>query len=218
MTSSGSGSVATRTATSRSTTWASPGSTARSSAGRASLQLRDLQSGNGTFVNGRQIQTHNLNDGDLISLGKCSIRFENLDRTTAPGNLADVPVSDGLGMMTLQVDAAKLARKQRERMQQTKGYLSSPGRKDVVLDGALTLVGKDPDAQVHVDGWFCPRMIAVIVRDESGFRITDVSPGGRSLTINRVVKKSAPLGEDDVVTIRGVEFTFHNGLPVGAHA
>ena len=40
-----------------------------------SAMLRDLGSSNGTFVNGRRIQQHQLRHGDVLSVGGCDIRF-----------------------------------------------------------------------------------------------------------------------------------------------
>src|SRR5687767_14373455 len=37
--------------------------------------LRDLQSNNGTFVNGNKVEAHNLNTGDVITIGKYSLEF-----------------------------------------------------------------------------------------------------------------------------------------------
>jgi len=38
--------------------------------------LEDLQSHNGTFVNGEKVATHELSDGDLISVGDTTVLFK----------------------------------------------------------------------------------------------------------------------------------------------
>ena len=40
------------------------------------FMLEDLQSHNGTFVNGAKIATHELHDGDLISIGDTTVLFK----------------------------------------------------------------------------------------------------------------------------------------------
>lgn len=40
----------------------------------ATVVVRDLGSSNGTFVNGRRIQQHQLRHGDMLSVGDCEIR------------------------------------------------------------------------------------------------------------------------------------------------
>lgn len=37
--------------------------------------VRDLESQNGTFVNGARVQTQSLVDGDVIHMGECELRF-----------------------------------------------------------------------------------------------------------------------------------------------
>lgn len=41
----------------------------------ASLQLEDLNSSNGTYVNNQKVQTKQLENGDVIKVGKHEIRF-----------------------------------------------------------------------------------------------------------------------------------------------
>ncbi|MHC4777621.1 MAG: protein kinase domain-containing protein [Planctomycetota bacterium] len=48
------------------------------------LVIRDLQSSFGTFVNGRAIQTHLLNDGDLIKIGPNVLEYRAGPRSTIP--------------------------------------------------------------------------------------------------------------------------------------
>jgi hypothetical protein len=62
--------------------------------------IRDLQSHNGTFVNGKRIESVMLNNGDEIRIGTFQIRFlsrsspipdaEALRLVTVPGRLADI--------------------------------------------------------------------------------------------------------------------------------
>lgn len=40
------------------------------------LTIRDLNSRNGTFVNGMRVEYSNLNDGDIISFGECQCRLK----------------------------------------------------------------------------------------------------------------------------------------------
>ena len=41
------------------------------------FMLEDLESHNGTFVNGEKVKTHELSDGDLISIGDTTVLFKN---------------------------------------------------------------------------------------------------------------------------------------------
>jgi hypothetical protein len=64
--------------------------------------LIDLNSTNGSFVNGRRVREHRLQDGDVIAVGRHQLRF------VGPGNRSGVPPREMRGV-TAGSDAAKSA-------------------------------------------------------------------------------------------------------------
>ena len=60
--------------------------------------VNDLQSTNGTIVNGRTVSSHNLEDGDRLQLGDLVLRFSFLDALDSDyqKQLRDMAVRDGL--------------------------------------------------------------------------------------------------------------------------
>jgi len=64
------------------------------------MAIRDLQSHNGTYLNGQRVESATLNNGDEIKIGGYQIRFlaqggpiaaaEALRLVTVPGRLADI--------------------------------------------------------------------------------------------------------------------------------
>ena len=44
-----------------------------------SLEVKDLDSTNGTFVNGKRVQTSLLRDGDTLSVGRCELNVTQAD-------------------------------------------------------------------------------------------------------------------------------------------
>jgi len=60
---------------------------------------------------------------------------------------------------------------------------------------------KADDADVKLGGWGCPRKVAIIFRDESGFRLVDVSPSGTSIYVNGIRKRDTWLNENDMIAI-----------------
>jgi len=179
------------------------------------FQLRDMKSGNGTFVNGGKITgVHNLNSGDMISLGKFTLRFE----ADANGSPAEDPSDESgprEGLMTLQMDPSSLAKKHRQQMSRSTGYVSLTGGRDVVIEKSLFTFGKGSECDVQLSGWFCPRVCAILIKDESGFRLVDVSPRGDEVTVNGIHKRDTWLNAEDRVEIRKTRMQFHRGLPVG---
>ncbi|MGE0710965.1 MAG: FHA domain-containing protein [Planctomycetota bacterium] len=179
------------------------------------FRLKDMESGNGTFVNGARVTTYNLNHGDVISLGKFTLRFEAEDQ---PDPLAEsdaaMPIVEE-GSMTLAMDAESLAKKHRQQATKNRGYFVLPDGRNLILDKELYSIGADADADLEVKGWFAPRVAAIVIRGEQGFRLYDVSPNGRTVAVNGRLRRDAWLNDNDEVRIRKLVMRFHRGVPVG---
>jgi len=67
--------------------------------------IKDLQSSNGTFVNGERITSHVLNDGDFITLGKATLTFK-LAEENAPSPCGDQEHSSGLRLVADEEDSS----------------------------------------------------------------------------------------------------------------
>ena len=178
------------------------------------VQLLDLSSGNGTFVNGSRVTAHNLNNADVISIGKFTLRYESNELSEPEEIHTPAHDYDPEGALTLQMDAASLAKRHRQQMSRNRGYLTFGGR-DLVLEKSLFVFGRESDADVTLRGWWCPRVVAILIRDESGFRLVDVSPSGHSVSVNGIHRRDTRLNDNDVVIVRKTRLTFHRGLPVG---
>ncbi|MCA8921438.1 MAG: FHA domain-containing protein [Planctomycetes bacterium] len=186
--------------------------------------LRDLRSNNGTFVLGRRIDSHNLNDGDEISIGKFTLAYvagegAKAAAAAAPPDAAAPPGGgDDFGGMTMQMDQATLAALQREKASRVRGYLvmeTPEGKKNLFLEKSTFMFGKAEDADVKLGGWFCPRKVAIIFRDDSGFRLINVSPKPEGVTVNGKPVDDVRLGDNDQIVIRNARMIFMRGTPVG---
>ena len=205
--------------------------------------LRDLKSNNGTFVNGKRIDSYNLNDGDEISIGKFTISFSGKAQVALPepelpgardtqdGEEAGAGTpgtekqpaagSDGkddFGGMTMQMDQKALAQLQREKSSRVRGYLvidEGGGKKNnVFLEKSVFVIGKGEDSDIKVTGWSASRKTAVIFRDESGFRLIDVTHKGGAVTVNGKPVDDVRLGDNDEVRVLGKIMRFMRGTPV----
>jgi pSer/pThr/pTyr-binding forkhead associated (FHA) protein len=71
--------------------------------------VQDLGSSNGTFVNGRKITEHFLNDADEVVIGKYTLKFKNEAQVAKPG---DAPKDGGANipdsLNTYVMDGAKI--------------------------------------------------------------------------------------------------------------
>jgi hypothetical protein len=184
--------------------------------------LRDLRSNNGTFVNGRRVDAHNLNDGDEISIGKFSLTFSGEGgpavAAAAPDTATEAPRgAEDFGGMTMQMDQAALAALQREKASRVRGYLvmmEAGAKKNLFLEKSVFVFGKCEDADVKLKGWFTPRKIAIIFRDESGFRLINVTPKGDLVAVNGKPVDDVRLGDNDEIVVGTLKMNFMRGVPV----
>jgi len=70
--------------------------------------VRDLGSSNGTYVNGRKITEHFLNDADEIIIGKYTLKFKNEAQVAKPSENASPAANVPDTLNTYVMDGAKI--------------------------------------------------------------------------------------------------------------
>lgn len=70
--------------------------------------VRDLGSSNGTYVNGRKITEHFLNDADEIIIGKYTLKFKNEAQVAQPAQNASPAANVPDTLNTYVMDGAKI--------------------------------------------------------------------------------------------------------------
>jgi len=182
--------------------------------------LTDLQSTNGTFVNHKQVVSHNLKHGDNIQIGKHILLFLASEKQGAG---AEEPAKEADLDKTMILDTAK----QRELLaQQGKpgttpqapaasekiGMLSAIGGSDlgeIELTKKLTRIGKADTSEVRLSGMMMAATAATISKRPSGYIIA--STGGRTkIKVNgKLINESAPLKDFDTIEIGSHKFQFY---------
>ncbi|MCC2655889.1 MAG: hypothetical protein K0Q76_997 [Panacagrimonas sp.] len=166
--------------------------------------LEDLDSTNGTQVNGQPVTKHPLTHGDVITIGRNTLRYftaeasdAEMDKTMIlrPGSVppAMKPASRPAPPNPALTSAGKPVL---GRLRIASG--SSQGR-ELELNKPLTTLGK-PGVQV-----------AAITRRAEGYYIVQVdSTGGRKLRINGVEVEAQPrrLADRDKVELAGTQMEF----------
>lgn len=170
--------------------------------------LEDLNSTNGTLVNGQPIKKHFLRHNDVVELGKYKLKYmadvANVQAAVAEGEAVrqtanrssgelqlaptESPVRSNVGL-TSRTTAVPPAAIQ---------LLSGPNAgKELALQKTLTTIGK-PGMQV-----------AVIARRPHGYFITHVE-GESFPTVNgqQLDAQAHPLGDHDVIEIAGIKMEF----------
>lgn len=167
--------------------------------------IRDL-SGGRTLVNGAKVAEHDLADGDLIQLGKFVLAVSLEGPVPIPGAAAPA-AGEAVGGATL-AGVSDLGRE--ASLARPLGYLRSE-QGVVELLALYTAIGKEDGCAVRLSGWFEPRLAAVFVREETAYRVVDVSPKGDAVQLAGQPCANTALSEGDEISVRGTRYTFHYG-------
>lgn len=179
--------------------------------------LEDLDSTNGTWVNGQAVRKHFLKDGDVIGIGAYRLRFADeadlrtysampqktieMQMPARPsryeGHIGDTQLGDGPestlpGVGDTESAGGKVARTGTIRV------LSGPNAgREMPLVKALTTLGR------------AGTQAAVITRRARGFFITHVE-GATATTVNgrAVSDQMHPLADQDLIEVGGIKMAF----------
>lgn len=163
--------------------------------------LEDLDSTNGTLVNGKQIAKHPLSSGDTVSIGRNSLRYEG-DEPAGGEDFEKTmilrPSQVAAAMGTPPPAPAGIDGKpQTGRLRVESG--SNAGR-ELELTKALTTIGK-PGVQV-----------AAITKRADGFYIVHVggSTGGKRPLVNgaEIDQQARKLNANDIIELAGTQMRF----------
>ena len=171
--------------------------------------LEDLDSTNGTFVNGKLVKKHALKHGDVITIGKHELKYVNDDATTDDQDFEKTMIIRP-GMASHAAAAAKAeetappppagvgSQVAPEDMPLGKiQVLSGPGAgKELELKKALITLGR-PGVQV-----------AVITRRPQGYFITHVEGKHPLVNGDSIGAQAHALKDHDVVELAGVKMEF----------
>lgn len=165
--------------------------------------LEDLNSTNGTLVNGRQVAKHPLTNGDSIAIGRNTLRFES---EVAAGEEEDFEKTmilrpSQMGAAFQAASAPSLPPSAGKPLLGRLRVVSGPNDgKELELSKALTTIGK-PGVQV-----------AAITRRADGYYIVNVGGGGGSkrplVNGQEIDVQARKLNAGDVIELVGTRMTF----------
>jgi hypothetical protein len=179
--------------------------------------LVDLETQNGTMLNGKRVNGMALlNDGDGIQIGKFRLRFEAETTANPLGKLSRtaIPVGDvgGAGGMTLTMSPETEKRIAEDNTGRARGHvvLARRNAPEVRIFISETFqIGKAPECDLVLKGWFVPRKAAIIARGHDRYTLINVSGAVGAISVNeKPVADTAALGNDDRIEIYGETFKF----------
>lgn len=177
--------------------------------------LEDLNSTNGTYVNGKLVKKHALQSGDMVVIGKYQIKYigepaqtdddgDDFEKTMVirPGGAqAGSPSLDSVNQAVAKAGGAPIAEGQAKSLPEAKLQVLSGAfaGKELALNKALTTLGR-PGVQV-----------AAVTRKPDGFYIVPVETGnGKVPRVNSedIGPQARKLENNDTIEIAGVKMGF----------
>jgi pSer/pThr/pTyr-binding forkhead associated (FHA) protein len=180
--------------------------------------IEDLDSLNGTFVNGKMIQESPLKNGDEVLIGKHILKFVSTEVITTH---EPAPVlKKGAGTETMIIDSKVqqeiLAHMSKEKAAAGEGEAigrlvvleGSTDPKEYDLTERVTSIGKDSSAKIRLKGFFAPKLAAFVNRSKEGYFISPAS--GKEIKINEgAISTRYKLQDGDIVQVAGLKMHFY---------
>lgn len=167
--------------------------------------LEDLQSTNGTFVNDKRIDRHQLRDTDVITIGRHRIIFRDASAAVAP-DPSPTPAEDFDHTMVLTGRAGR-------------SVVAAPPASLRVLSGKtdqeeyllvkqVTHIGSAEQAGIKLTGWFAPSSAGMITRRRNAYFVSKGRTGKTLLVNGAEVTGERELRDKDRIEVAGVALLF----------
>jgi pSer/pThr/pTyr-binding forkhead associated (FHA) protein len=180
--------------------------------------VEDLDSLNGTFVNGKMIKESPLKNGDEILIGKHILKFVSTDVATTSqpeAVLKKGPVGETM-IIDSKVQQEVLAQMSKERAVTSIGegvgrlvVLEGPAdQKEYELTEGVTSIGRDSSAKIRLKGLFAPKFAAFLNRGKEGYFISPASR--KEIRVNEAaISTRTRLQDGDVIQVAGLKIHFY---------
>jgi hypothetical protein len=173
--------------------------------------VEDMNSLNGTFVDGKKISKVILNSGNVILVGKHTLEFISEMKQQPEQKTQQMRgISMDETMVIAPLEQEKILAST-EKLEVLGGFIVVEGSTDMgeyELKDRVTTIGKDDSALIKLKGFFAPKIAALVNRRKEGYFI---SPSGKKpLKINgEEVDHRYDLKDGDIVEVAGVKMQFY---------
>lgn len=166
--------------------------------------IEDLKSTNGTSVNDKRIERHQLRDADVITIGQHRIIFQEPAAPVTGSPAASVDLDQ-----TMVISGKG-----------STGFAPNAGAKVLVTDGKtdrleyrltnqVSLIGSQDGAAIRLTGWFAPKSAAQISHRGGAYFVNAAQDTKRLLVNGQDVAGSQQLKNGDQIQVAGVTLTFY---------
>lgn len=187
--------------------------------------LTDLKSKNGTYVNGRKVDTCYLRNGDQVTIGKHTLIFQYKPGEVAPGDVEsgmDQTILMDEQLMDVKSASAMPSAFDIDEFIEASQKIVPGGLDDVAmlffieggngnieLNKKITRIGKDPECDIIVKGVMMGKVTASINRTPEGYLLSYVGGLVKPRVNGEPVNTSVKLEEYDNIRIGSVEMQFY---------
>jgi len=177
--------------------------------------ITDIQSKNGTFVDGELVISRKLRNENVILIGNYTLMFQYQDGEHRHDD-SDKSVTKATMVLDTPIHRSKLARslsdvgEEKEKIQ-SQGVLTflEGDKEPVILDKPLITIGKESSCDVVARGLLIGRIAAEIHRKTDGFYLKSVGGKINPKVNYKPVKSEIMLKEFDVIEIGSTKMQFY---------
>ena len=175
------------------------------------FSVEDLNSLNGTFVDGKKVSRCVLDNGNAILIGKHVLEFISEKKNTPDERTTTIRGVSMDETMVIDPREQKKILTSTEKLEVLGGFIVIEGSTDMgeyELKERVTTIGKDESAGIRLKGFFAPKVAALVNRRKECYFI---SPSGKKpLKINgEEIDTRYDLKDGDIVEIAGIKMQFY---------
>ncbi len=173
--------------------------------------IEDLKSTNGTFVNDKRIERHQLRDTDVITIGRHRIIFRDGSAASLapPAAIADLDKTVILTGQTARPDTATPP---------ASLYVISgkTDQQEYLLIKQVSAIGSHAQATIKLTGWFAPSTAALLTRRQNKYYVSPARSGKKLLVNGQEVVGETELKDKDRIEVAGTTMLFRTKSEVKA--
>jgi len=176
--------------------------------------ITDIQSKNGTFVDGELVISRKLKNGNIISIGNYSLQFQN------ENNEEPFDESDSVSQATMMIDTsnhrsrlakslAEISEEKEEIKTQAMISFLDGTRDSVVINKPLITIGKENICDIKVKGLFIGKASAEVFQKEDFYYVKPSSLKSKIKLNYKTIKTESILKDFDVIEVGSTKMQFH---------
>ncbi len=165
--------------------------------------IEDLKSTNGTFVNDKRIERHQLRDTDVVMIGRHRIIFRDGSAVSIapPAAIADLDKTVILTGQTARPDTVTPPAS----LNVISGKTDQP---EYLLIKQVSVIGSDAQATIRLTGWFAPSTAAMLTRRQNKYYVSPARNGKKLLVNSQEVVGEKELKDKDRIEVAGTTMLF----------